>query len=280
MVNFGRANKLKVLREKEYGLFLDGQTGNTNDDIFLHKKNIISKDIKIGDEIEVFVYRDSQKRLVASEKMPLACEDEVAILRVCDNTDIGCFIDIGLERDVLVPFREKKYPVFIDQYYPFYVYIDKTGRLAATTDVEPHLSLDSNLQQGDICSGYVIGFQTNGTALICIEGAYLGIILKEEYYTSIKEGDKLENLRVIKIYEDGRVGLTTRSERRYEIDNLEKRIISYLEGNDGFMRFNDKSDPEELRIVFNTSKKNFKRTLGTMMKNKLIVQDEEGTRLI
>lgn len=279
MINFGKVNKLKVLRKKEYGYFLDGQTGNTSDDILLPNKNILSDKIDIGQEIEVFVYRDSQKRLVASEKKPLANAGEIAILRVCDNTEIGCFVDIGLERDVLVPFREKKYPVFIDKYYPFYIYVDKTGRLAATTDIEEHLSCESNLNIDDTCNGYVFGFQTNETALICIDGGYLGLILKEEYYSSLKEGDRLENLRVIKIYEDGRLGLSTRAQRLDEMQSLEKRILSYMEGNDGYMRFNDKSDPEELRIVFNTSKKNFKRTLGAMMKNNLIEQDENGSRL-
>lgn len=281
MIEIGKYNILKVLREKEYGFFLGGKMTKSDDDVFLPKKNIIdSEKIKINEEIEVFIYRDSQKRLVATQKKPYAIADKIAILKVCDNTDIGSFVDIGLERDVLVPFREKKYPLFVDQKYPFYIYVDKSERLAATTDIASFLSTDTDLKIGDQCSGYVFGFQTNGTALVCIEPDFYGIILREEYYSDIKEGDYIRGLRVIKIYEDGKIGLSTRGERKEEMDSLESRIISYMQGNDGFMRFNDKSDPDDLRIVFNTSKKNFKRTLGTMMKNNVVRQDEEGTWLL
>lgn len=281
MIEIGKYNKLKVQREKEYGYFLDGKTKNSKDDILFPKSKITNpQEIKLGEEAEVFVYRDSQKRLVATQEKPKATVDEIAILRVCDNSEIGSFVDIGLDRDILVPFREKKYPLYVDSYYPFYIYLDKTGRLAATTNIDIHLETANGLLKiGDTCSGYVFGFQTNGTALVCIEPNFYGIILKEEVYTSLREGDYLTDLRVIKIYEDGRLGLSARKERSEEMQGLEKEILSYMEGNDGFMRFNDKADPEELRVVFNTSKKNFKRTLGVMMKKGLIKQDEQGTWL-
>lgn len=279
MIEVGKINKLKVVKRKEYGFFLvdDEKTK----EILIPNGNIEQgKKLEIGEETEVFVYRDSQGRLVATHKTPKAMAGEIKVLKVVENTEIGSFIDIGLERDVLVPFRERKYPIFEDENYPFYLYVDKSDRLAATTDIEMHLNTDGKLEDGQMCNGYVYGFQSNGTALVCIEPDISGIILREEYYRTLKEGDFLENLRVIKIYEDGKVGLSTRNERKEEMDTLEKRILSYMEGNDGFMRFNDKSDPEELRVVFNTSKKNFKRTLGTMMKNKKIKQDEDGTWLI
>lgn len=205
---------------------------------------------------------------------------QVAILEVCDNSEIGSFIDIGLERDVLVPFRERKYKLFEEEKYPFYIYVDKSGRLAATTDIGPYLSLEAPLKKGDTCNGYVFGFQSNGTALICIEPNYYGLILKDEYYTCLREGDHLEGLRVIKTYEDGKLGLSTRAEKGEELDKLAKNILSYMEGNDGYMRFNDKSDPEELRLVFSTSKKNFKRSLGTLMRDGLVRQDDKGTWLL
>lgn len=281
MVNLGKYNELKVVRKKDYGFFLDGNTGNIKDDILLPNGNISEGlDLKICDIVNVFVYRDSQKRLVATQKNPKACAGDVAILKVCDNSEIGSFVDFGLERDILVPFREKKYPLFVDNYYPFYIYVDKSNRLAATTDIGAHLDTNSNLSIDDKCNGYVFGFQTNGTALICIEPNYYGIILREEIYSSVREGDYLKNLRVIKIYEDGRIGLSAREERSLELDKLQSDIISYMQGNDGFMRFNDKSDPEELRVVFNTSKKNFKRSLGILMKNNIVKQNEEGTWLL
>ena len=279
MIEVGKINKLKVVKSKEYGFFLADEEKKT--EILIPNGNIgEGKKLEIGDETEVFVYRDSQGRLVATHKTPKAMAGEIKVLKVAENTEIGSFVDIGLERDVLVPFRERKYPIFEDEKYPFYLYVDKSDRLAATTDIEMYLNTESDLKEGDICSGYVYGFQSNKTALVCIAPDISGIILREEYYTTLKEGDYLKNLRVIKRYEDGKLGLSTRNERKEEMDSLERRILSYMEGNDGFMRFNDKSDPEELRVVFNTSKKNFKRTLGTMMKNNIVRQDEEGTWLI
>lgn len=281
MIKIGEINKLKVLRKKDYGYFLDGQTKEKSDDILLPNQNIVDESsINLNQELEVFIYKDSQNRLIATQKKPKAMAGQVVILEVCDNSEIGSFIDIGLERDVLVPFRERKYKLFEEEKYPFYIYVDKSGRLAATTDIGQYLSLEAPLKKGDTCNGYVFGFQSNGTALICIEPNYYGLILKDEYYTSLREGDHLEGLRVIKTYEDGKLGLSTRAEKGEELDKLAKNILSYMEGNDGYMRFNDKSDPEELRLVFSTSKKNFKRSLGTLMRDGLVRQDDKGTWLL
>lgn len=281
LIKIGEINKLKVLRKKDYGYFLDGQTKEKSDDILLPNQNIVDESsINLNQELEVFIYKDSQNRLIATQKKPKAMAGQVTILEVCDNSEIGSFIDIGLERDVLVPFRERKYKLFEEEKYPFYIYVDKSGRLAATTDIGPYLSLEAPLKKGDTCNGYVFGFQSNGTALICIEPNYYGLILKDEYYTSLREGDHLEGLRVIKTYEDGKLGLSTRAEKGEELDKLAKNILSYMEGNDGYMRFNDKSDPEELRLVFSTSKKNFKRSLGTLMRDGLVRQDDKGTWLL
>ena len=114
--------------------------------------------------------------------------------------------------------------------------------------------------------------------MVCVDNKYAGVILHNEYFTELKIGDKL-NLNVIKIYEDGKLGLTPRQSRKEELDTLEVSIMNYLEGNDGYMRFSDKSTPEEIATVFNTSKKNFKRALGVLMKKGLISQDENGTNL-
>jgi predicted RNA-binding protein (virulence factor B family) len=114
--------------------------------------------------------------------------------------------------------------------------------------------------------------------MVCIDNKYAGVILHNEYFTELNIGDEVE-LKVIKIYEDNKLGLTPRKERAEELDTLEKKILSYIEGNDGFMRFNDKSTPEEIKTVFNSSKKNFKRTLGVLMKKGIITQDENGTYL-
>lgn len=281
MIEIGKYNKLIVSKKKDFGYFLADGIGDGAEEVLLPNNNITDKSVlKPGVEIEAFIYRDSKSRLVATQKRPFAVVGEIKDLKVVSNTDIGSFVDIGLDRDVLVPFRERKYKIFSDEKYPFYIYIDKSGRLCATLDVEAHLEDKSEYNVGDVVSGYVVGFQTNQTAVICVDCKYVAVMLKSEYYIDLKQGDYLENLRVIKKYDDGRIGVTIRASRENELENVEAQIISYMEGNDGFMRFNDKSDPDEIRVVFSTSKKGFKRALGRLMKEGRISQDENGCRLL
>lgn len=279
MIKLGQYNKLKVKRKAEFGYFLDAETGHTSDDVLLHNRLLNKNKIEVGDEVEVFIYKDSEGRLSATMEYPKATVGEIAYLKVVAHTKIGSFVDIGLPKDILVPFKAQKYEMTKGNRYLFYIYEDKSGRLAATTDIFPYLSVESPYKVGDTVEGVVYGFQTNNSASICVENKYDAVILNNEYFTELNIGDKLENLKVIKVYEDGRLGLSPRKERKVELDTLEIAIMSYLEGNDGFMRFNDKSNPDEISTVFNSSKKNFKRALGVLMKKGLITQNEEGTFL-
>ena len=279
MIKLGEYNKLKVKRKAEFGYFLDAGTNNSSDDVLLHNRLAGKNKIEVGDEIEVFIYKDSEGRLAATMNYPKAKVGDIAYLKVVAHTKIGSFIDVGLPKDILVPFKAQKYEMTKGNRYLFYIYIDKSGRLAATTDIFPYLSVEHSYNIGDVVDGIVYGFQTNKSATVCVDNKYDAVILNNEYFTELNIGDKLENLKVIKIYEDGRLGLTPRGERKEELDSLEKSIMSYIEGNDGFMRFNDKSSPEEIATVFNSSKKNFKRALGVLMKKGLITQNEEGTFL-
>lgn len=279
MIKLGEYNNLKVKRKAEFGYFLDAETGHTCDDVLLHNRLLNKNKIEVGDEVKVFIYKDSEGRLSATMDYPKAQVGEIAYLKVVAHTKIGSFIDIGLPKDILVPFKAQKYEMTKGSRYLFYIYEDKSGRLAATTDIFPYLSVEAPYKIGDSVEGVVYGFQTNNSACVCVDNKYDAVILNNEYFTELNIGDKLEDLKVIKIYEDGRLGLTPRKERKAELDTLEIAIMSYMEGNDGFMRFNDKSSPEDIATVFNSSKKNFKRALGVLMKKNLIVQNEEGTFL-
>ena len=278
MIKIGDYNKLEVKREANFGFFLDGKTNNSKDDILLHNRLLNKTKIQVGDVVDAFIYIDSEGRRSATLVPTKAKVDEVAYLKVVAHTKIGSFIDIGLQKDILVPFSAKTYDLEKGQRYLFYIYLDKSGRLAATTDIDSHLTTDHTYNVGDTVEGIIYGFQTNNSAMVCVDNKYAGVILHNEYFTELKIGDKL-NLNVIKIYEDGKLGLTPRQSRKEELDTLEVSIMNYLEGNDGYMRFNDKSTPEEIATVFNTSKKNFKRALGVLMKKGLISQDENGTNL-
>ena len=278
MIKIGDFNKLKVKRKADFGYFLDGKTNNTKDDILLHNRLLGKNEIKVGDEVEAFIYKDSEDRIAATLIPPKAKVGDIAILKVVAHTQIGSFIDIGLTKDILVPFKARTYDLEKGERYPFYIYIDKSGRIAATTDIDMYLTTDHEYNIGDTVTGIVYGFQTNNSAMVVVDNKYAGVILHNEYFTELKPGEEL-TLKVIKIYEDGKLGLSPRQSRKEELDTLETSIMNYLEGNDGFMRFNDKSTPEEIATVFNSSKKNFKRALGILMKKGLISQDTQGTHI-
>lgn len=288
MINIGEFNKLKVIRTAEFGYYLDAGTGNTSDDVLLPNKSALGKDLSIGDEVNAFIYRDSKDRIIATLKEPMAKVGDVAYLKVEGKSKFGSFVNFGLERDILVPFKEQEYTLVEGNKYLFYLYLDKTGRIAATTDVDRYLeNIDiENLEEiqenkyrvGDDVIGIVYGFQTNESAMIAIDNKYRGVILHNEYFTKLKEGDELK-LRIKKIYEDGKLGLTPRKKPVDERLELQEQILQYLKKHDGFMPFNDKSSPEEIKRVFKQSKNYFKNALGGLMKRGLVVQDEEGTRL-
>ena len=278
MIKIGDYNTLEVKRKTNFGYFLDGKTNNSKDDILLHNRLLGKNKVEIGDKINAFIYKDSEDRPSATLIYPKATVGQIAYLKVVAHTKVGSFIDIGLPKDILVPFKSRTYELEKGCRYPFYIYLDKTSRLAATTDIDQYLTTDHEYNLGDSVTGVVYGFQTNNSAMVCVDNKYAGVILHNEYFEELKIGDEL-NLKVIKIYEDDKLGLTPRQDRKEELDLLENKIISYLEGADGFMRFNDKSTPDEISKVFNSSKKNFKRALGVLMKKNLITQDENGAYL-
>lgn len=278
MIKIGDYNKLKVARIVDFGYYLDAETGNTSDDILLPNKSAMERNLHEGEEVDAFIYRDSKDRPIATLKKPAAKVGDIALLRVVSSTPIGSFIDFGLERDILVPMKEKLYPLKNEESYLFYIYLDKTGRIAATTDIDENLQISSSYKIGDRVTGTVYGFQTNGTAMIAVDNIYKGIVLRNEYFNDIAYGENL-NLRINKIYEDGRLGLTPRQQTKNEIASLEDVIIIYLEQNSGFMEFNDNTSPEKIYDAFHVSKKFFKRSLGRLMKKGLIYQNDKGTYL-
>jgi predicted RNA-binding protein (virulence factor B family) len=288
VINIGEFNILKIVRKADFGYYLDAETGSTSDDILLPTKSALEKELSIGDEVKAFIYRDSKDRIIATLKEPLAVVGQIAYLKVVSKTKIGSFIDFGMERDIFVPMKEQVYTIEIGNFYLFYIYLDKTNRIAATTNIDRYLEnldteeseeiVQSKYRVGDEVIGTVYGFQTNGSAMIAVDNLYRGIILKNEYFVDIKEGYELK-LRIKKIYEEGKMGLTPRKRAAYERTELEEKIIQYLKKHDGTMILNDKSSPEDIRKVFQESKNYFKNALGGLMKQGLIEQDGNGTRL-
>lgn len=276
MIKIGEFNIMKVLKKTEKGCYLDG--GRGNDPVFLSETGVQGQSLEAGQEVKAFIYRDSEDKITATLKIPKATAGSMAYLKVVSVTKIGAFIDIGLERDVFVPIKEQNYKLHVDGEYLFYIYVDKTGRLAATTGIDKYLENSRHYRIGDELEGICYGFQTNGSAMIAVDNKYRGIILKNEYYTRINPGDKL-SLRVKKFYEDDKMALTPRKAPVDERLQLQDAILEYLKSHKGFMPYNDKTSPEVIYKTFHQSKKYFKNALGGLMKQGLITQDEKGTYL-
>ncbi|MCE5220632.1 MAG: DNA-binding protein [Clostridium sp.] len=278
MIIVGEYNKLKVSKKVDFGYYLEDNFG---DEVLLPNSAAKGNEIKEGDKLEVFIYRDSKDRLISTLKKPLITVGEIAYLEVVSQNNIGAFVNIGLERDLFVPLREQGFKLKEGKKYLFYMYVDKTDRLAGTTRIDSYLAIaeEGKYKSSDEVNAIVYDTCENGTLNVMVDEKYRGLILANEHFDYIYPGQEIK-ARVKIIYEDGTLGITTRKKRLDEREVLTEKILKYLNENGGFMPFNDKSSSEDIKKEFNTSKNYFKMTLGGLMKQKLIAQDKEGTRLL
>lgn len=277
MIKIGEINKLEIIKITAFGYYLREEGGV--EEILLPNSSV-KGDIEVGDALDFFVYKDSEDRPIATMKTPLAKVGDIASLKVVAKTRIGAFVDIGLEKDILVPLKETEFPLEENEYYFFYVYLDKTGRIAATPRIDKKLEYVSPYNPGDDVTALVYDFSEAESALVAVDNKYRGLILKNEYFVNLKKGDEVKG-KVKKVYEDGTLSITLRTAtHRDERLSLEDTILEYLKSHNGVMPYCDKSSPDDIRKQFNTSKNYFKNALGGLMKKKLIKQDENGTTLL
>lgn len=278
MIDIGQFNKLKVKKKVDFGYYLEDKFG---DEVLLPNSNAKGSKVEVGESLEVFVYRDSKDRLISTLKRPLLTVGNIAYLEVVSQSEIGAFVNIGLERDLFIPLKEQAFKLKTGKKYLFYMYIDKTGRLAGTTKIHEYLDIaeEGKYKVDDEVKVIVYDTAENGTLKIAVDREYIGLILPNEHLEYIYPGEEI-SARIKRVYEDGILGITTRKKRLDAREELSEVILKYLRENGGYMPYNDKSSSEEIKREFNTSKNYFKMTLGGLMKKKLITQDKEGTRLL
>ncbi len=276
-MELGRINKLKVSRILPQGAYLsDGaETGN---DILLPRKQLPSG-LKPGDETEVFVYRDSEDRLIATITKPFLTVGGTARLKVKEITKIGSFLDMGLERDLLLPFSEQTYRAGEGDYVLVTMYVDKSGRLAASMKVYDYLSKESPYKEEDEVRGLVYEISRNFGAFVAVDHMYSALIPAREYSGEVKEGD-LVTARVTKVHEDGKLDLSVRKKAYLQMDVDAGKLMEYMSGGSGSIPFTDKADPELIRETFRMSKAAFKRAVGRLLKEGKIRIEEESIILI
>ncbi|MDA3847242.1 MAG: S1-like domain-containing RNA-binding protein [Vallitaleaceae bacterium] len=276
MIQIGIKQPLEVTKEVEFGVFLNS-IGGEDDAILLPKKQV-PEGTKIGDVIEVFVYRDSEDRMIATT-IPVKIElGELGLLTVNELTRIGAFLDWGLGKDLFLPFKEQKGQLKEGKAYLVALYIDKSDRLCATMNIYEKLDVDHSYKVDDQIEGIVYDIKEPFGAFVAIDNTYHGLIQEKDLYGDLHIGDPVE-ARVTKVREDGKIELNLKQKVHIQIDQDVQLILDRLEENKGVLYFNDKSNPDMIRKYFHISKKAFKRAVGSLLKSGRIEITEAGIRL-
>jgi predicted RNA-binding protein (virulence factor B family) len=275
MIQVGQFNSLIVQRIKDAGAYLD----DGNEGILLPKR-FVPNSTKIGDEINVFVYHDSENRLIATTLIPKAVVGDIALLRVVDISSHGAFVDWGLMKDLLVPKSKQISPMRLGGDYLVSLYIDaQTGRVAASQYIEQLFSNEEiSVVEKEIVDLIVYRQTDLGYAMI-INKKHIGLLHQNEVFMDINIGDKLQGF-IKTIRPDNKIDVTIGKPGYQKTEDESSKIMRLLQEHDGYLPYHDKSEPEEIYSFFGMSKKTFKMTLGKLFKERKIELTKTGFRLI
>lgn len=275
MLKIGDYNELEVVREVDFGIYLGSEVG----EILLPRK-YVREGLNIGDKIEVFIYKDSEDRLIATTSTPRAKVGDIAYLVVKDTNKFGAFLDWGLEKDLLVPFGEQKVRMQIGNKYFVKVYFDEESeRIAATSKINKHIQKDAqDLSEGEEVDLLVYKFTELGASVI-INNKYMGIVYKNDIFIRLDIGDKLKGC-ISKIRDDGKADVTIRKRGFKKVIDSKDAILQRLQDENGFLPLTDKSSPESIMETLEMSKGAFKKAIGMLYKQRKIEITEAGIILI
>lgn len=275
MIQLGHYNNLKIDRETKVGLFLtDGTT-----DILLPKK-YVPEQYQIGDEITVFVYLDHEERPVATTLQPYIVLDEFGWLRVNYTNKFGAFLDWGLEKDLFVPFKEQARPMEQGKRYLVYLYLDeKTNRLTASSKTNQFLSNERITVENNEEVDLIVSHITDSGINVIINEMHKGLAYKDETYLDVKPGQRLKGY-IKNIRPDGKIDVSFNKLGFEAIEPNAQKILNELRASRGFLRLNDESHPEDIKTVLQMSKKNFKKAIGSLYRQKQIEIKQDGIYLI
>ncbi len=279
MIELGIVQSLEVKRFTSVGAFLN-EAGDTyaDEDILLPKKEI-PEDTKVGDKFDVFVYRDSEDRFIATTREPKLTLGNIALLKAVDTTGIGAFLDWGLEKDLFLPFKEQTRKIEVGMEYLVGLYLDKSERLSATMKIRDFLRSDSPYVQDDWVTGIIYSVNEEYGAFVAVDKMYEGMIPQKELIGVYIPGDEVE-VRVTQVKEDGKLDLSLRNEAYLEISDDAEKILQKLFENKGKLNLNDKSSPEEIKEKMHMSKSAFKRAVGRLLKEERIEFTKTGIKLL
>ena len=274
MLEIGKYNTLEVVKHVDFGIYLNSELGE-----ILMPIKYVPEGIEPGDELKVFIYKDSEDRLIANSLTPHGIVGEFANLKVKQVNSFGAFMDWGLEKDLLVPHAEQHRPMQEGQNYIVRIVLDpKTERIIGISKLSPFLSKNIEELEPGLSVDLLIYEITDLGYMALINEKFRGILYKNEVFQSVAVGDKLIGY-IKKLREDGKIDLTLKKFGYKEIDDAKEIIYEKLISNKGFLNFSDSSSPEEIKLNFNMSKKNFKKAIGTLYKEGRISLEVNSIRI-
>lgn len=274
----GTIQKLKIVKEVEFGVYLAEEMNAPSSERVLLPSKQVPSGAKPGDILEVFLYRDSKDRIIATTRTPLIKLEEVARLEVVATGKIGAFLDWGLEKDLLLPFSEQSYKVAVGDRVLVALYIDKSNRLCATMKVYPYLKTGCPYIVGDSVCGVAYEESERFGIFVAVDDKYQGLIPRKECFGDIRLGEQVQ-ARVTQVREDGKIDLSVRKKAYEQIEEDSAKILKLIESYDGVLPFTDKATPEVIKLHTGMSKNEFKRAVGHLMKEGTIVKTERALRI-
>ncbi|MFA9421551.1 MAG: S1 RNA-binding domain-containing protein [Gammaproteobacteria bacterium] len=276
MLNIGQYNQLDVIKKVDFGLYLDG---GAYGDILLPKK-YAQKNAAIGDRLDVFIYLDSEDRLVATTLKPKAVVGECAYLKVVEVNRIGAFLDWGLPKDLLVPFNQQQKPMQEGYSYTVYLYVDEhSERIAGSSRLEDFLTENpAELKPNQPVDLMIYGKSDLGFKAV-VDGRYLGQLYQNEVFRALHYGEKLAGF-IKRVRTDGNIDLRLQPAAHLARDSLAESILQHMKDNKGRSTLTDKSPPDEIYRAYGVSKATYKKALGLLYKNRLITIEKHQLTLV
>lgn len=276
MLQIGNYNTLRITKLVSFGVYLDGGDGKE----ILLPTRYVPKGAKVDDEVQVFIYHDNEGRLIATTLHPKAVVGEFAFMRVKSVNSTGAFLDWGLMKDLLVPFKEQKMAMREGKWYLVYVHLDHlTGRIVASARVEKFLGnvppeYESN-QEVDL----LVADDTEIGYKVIVNDLHWGMIYYNQVFQRLEKGERLKGY-VKGVREDDKLDISLQPLGYQKVDGISQRILEALQMKEGFLPVHDKSDPEEIYSLFRCSKKAFKQAIGSLYKQHRIRIEADGIRLL
>lgn len=278
MIRLGEKQVLQIVKKVDFGVYLAPDREHADDRVLLPIRQV-PEGAETGDSLEVFIYRDSKDRLIATTHTPKLMMGEVALLKVVETGKIGAFLDWGLEKDLLLPFRQQTKRVKAGEEVLVSLYVDKSSRLCATMNVYHELEDHSPYRKDDRVTGRVYLISQEFGAFVAVDNKYSALIPRRELYGEVEVGEDV-TARVIRVLEDGRLTLGTREKGYIQMETDAEELLRILDAHGGELPFGDKAAPELIRQETGMSKNEFKRAVGRLLKYGKIDLSESRIRKI